>query len=119
MNSSIIPPLAYTERSRRRGWPYEEWLNGTQPGVPASSPTQHRGVPVKRYQFSIQEITDPENPGEMTTGIGSEKVVAQLMRAAADEIDPPKEDPAYEIGKTWGENIMNQFLGNAGKKPPQ
>lgn len=74
---------------------------------------------MKRYQFNIQEITDPESPGEMTTGIGSEKTVAQLMRAAADEIDPPTEDPAYVMGKHFGENIMTELLGSLGKKPQQ
>ena len=74
---------------------------------------------MKRFQFHLQEVTDPDHPGIVTTGVGSEKTVAQLMRAAADEIDPPKVDPAYEMGREYGSKIMEDFLGNFGKRPKQ
>ncbi len=68
------------------------------------------------FAFSLMRSDEEMMSEEVTNGRGSAKVVASLLRAAADELDPPSEAPGYKLGQQYGEQLMRDIFGNLGKK---
>jgi hypothetical protein len=72
-----------------------------------------------RYSFILTRDADGDEPTTVANGSGSARVIARLMRSAADEIDPSPEDPELQHAKGFGDDILQEFLGNPGKKSQQ
>lgn len=52
-----------------------------------------------------------ETVHEVARGSGSAKVVAALLRAQAEEMDPKPQDPAAKLGEEFGMDLVRGLLG--------
>lgn len=66
-----------------------------------------------KYTFNLANVTDSESPVIESSGSGPERVVAALMRAAADEIDPPD----TEFSEKIAQQMFGGFMKNSGPGP--